>query len=130
MWDKTTSYRFVEGRLVARTAEEHTELQRRRALTAVPPRMPKSTERFVKITLRQLDKLYELKSQACTFIFMIMLYEDFRCRGGPFILPTARLAANGGYNPRTQRRATRQLQACGLIAVERRSRKPPQITVL
>ena len=38
MWNKMTSYRFAGGSLVARTAEEHAELQRRKA-GAVAPRI-------------------------------------------------------------------------------------------
>jgi len=128
MWDRTTSYKFAGGRLVARTAEEHTDLQRRKAGAAPPRRMLKPTDRFVQVTLPQLDKLWALKSLACTFIFMIMLYENFRHRGKSFILPAHELAAQ--FNHRAQRRAVRQLEACGLISVKRRSKKPPQIAVL
>ena len=63
-------------------------------------------------------------------IFMVMLHENFRHRGKPFILPADKLAAHGGFNPRTQRRALLQLEACGLISVRRKNRKSPEIAVL
>jgi hypothetical protein len=36
--DRTTSYKFVGGKLVARTVEEQAELQRRKAEAASPSR--------------------------------------------------------------------------------------------
>jgi len=125
-----TSYRFAGGRLVARTAEEHAELQRRKGEAVAPLIRAKSTERFVLIKLQQLDTLFGLKSRACTLLFMVMLYENFRHRGKPFILSADKIAANGGFSRRTQRRAVLRLEACGLISVKRRNRTPPEIAVL
>ena len=92
--------------------------------------MSKSTEPFVKLTVSQLNKLFGLRSPASVFIFLVMLHENFRHRGKPFILPADKLAARGGFNPRTQRRALLQLEACGLISVRRGNRKSPEIAVL
>src|SRR5260221_14441607 len=125
-----TSYKSVGGKLVARTAEEHAELQRQKAEAALPLRMPRSKESFVKLTISQLNKLFDLRSPASVFIFMVMLHENFRHRGKPFILPADKLAAHGGFKPRTQRRVLLQLEACGLISVRRRNRKSPEIAVL
>ena len=58
MLDKTKSYKFRGGKLVERTAEEQAELQRRKAEAASPPRMPRSKEPFVKLTIPQLNKLF------------------------------------------------------------------------
>ena len=52
MWDKMTSYRFAGGSLVARTAKEHAELQRRKGEAVAPLIRPKSTERFVMLKFR------------------------------------------------------------------------------
>ena len=128
--DKTKSYKFRGGKLVERTAEEQAELQRRKAEAASPSRMPKSKEPFVKLTISQLNKLFGVRSPAGVLIFMVMLHENFRHRGKPFILPANKLAAHGGFNPRTQRRALLQLEACGLISVRRGNRKSPEIAVL
>ena len=128
--DKTKSYKFRGGKLVERTAEEQAELQRRKAEAASPSRMPKSKEPFVKLTIPQLNKLFGVRSPAGVLIFMVMLHENFRHRGKPFILPANKLAAHGGFNPRTQRRALLQLEACGVISVRRENRKSPEITVL
>ena len=112
--DKTKSYKIRDGKLVERTAEEKAELQRRKAEAVSPPRVPKSKEPFVKLTITQLSKLFGV-TLAGVLIFMVMLHENFRHRGKPFILPANKLAAHGGFNPLTQRRALRQLEACGLI---------------
>jgi hypothetical protein len=128
--DKTKSYKIRGGKLVERTAEEQAELQRRKAEAASPPRMPKSKEPFVKLTIPQLNKLFGLRSPASVFIFMVMLHENFRHRGKPFILPADKLAAHGGFSHRTQRRALLQLEACGLVSVRRGNRKSPEIAVL
>jgi hypothetical protein len=130
VWDKTTSYKFVGGKLVQRTTEEQAELQRRKAEATSPPKMPKSKELFVKLTIPQLNKLVGLRSPSGVSIFMLMLHENFRHRGKPFILPADKLAAHGGFNPRTQRRALLELEARGLISVRRRNRKSPEIAVL
>jgi hypothetical protein len=128
--DKTTSYKFVGGKLVARTTEEHAELRRRKAEAASPLRMPRSKEPFIKLTVLQLNKLFGVRSPAGVLIFMVMLHENFRHRGKPFILPADKLAVHGGFKPRTQRRALLQLEACGLISVRRRNRNSPEIAVL
>ena len=118
------------GKLVERTAEEQAELQRRKAEAASPPRMPRSKEPFVKLTMAQLEKLFGLGSRACLLLFMVMLHENFRHRGKTFIMPTDKLAAQGGLSRRTQHWALLQLEACGLILVRRTPPKPPEITVL
>jgi hypothetical protein len=128
--DKTKSYKIRGGKLVERTAEEQIELRRRKAEAASPTRIPKSNELFVKLTIPQLNKLFSLRSRASVFIFIVMLHENFRHRGKPFILPSNKLAAHGGFTHRTQRRALLQLGNCDLISVRRMPRKPPEITVL
>ena len=99
MLDKTKSYKFTGGKLVERTAEEQAELQRRKAEAAPPPRMPKSKEPFVKLTIPQLKSCLASGRERGVLIFMVMLHENFRHRGKPFILPADKLAAHGGFKP-------------------------------
>ena len=105
MRDKTKSYKFTGGRFVERTAEEATRLEQLWAKqmhkTKSAGRVLRSEERFVKLTLLQLAKLFGLRSQACTLLFLAMLYEHFRHRGATFILPTDRIAAQAGFSRRT-----------------------------
>ena len=136
MCNRDKSYKIRGGKLVERTTEERADLERRKAkyygnasVATSPPRIPRSKELFVKLKIPQLEQLFHLRSAASVCIFMVMLHEDFRHRGKPFILPAEKLAAHGGFNARTQRRALIQLEACGLISVKRRNRELPVITL-
>jgi hypothetical protein len=131
------SYKIRGGKLVDRTPEERADLDRQKAkfygnpreTTLPPPRIPRSNEPFVKLTTSQLEQLFRLKSPSSVCIFMVILHENFRHRGKPFIFPAGKLAAQGGFSPRTQRRALLQLEACGLILIRRKNRELPVITI-
>jgi hypothetical protein len=73
MRDKTNSYKFTGGKFVERTAEEVATLEQLWAKqahkTKSAGRILRSEERFVKLTLLQLEKLFGLSSQACTLLF-------------------------------------------------------------
>jgi hypothetical protein len=129
--DKTTSYKFVGGKLVARTAEELTRLKQLKAEQAkcAKGRMPRSTERFAIVTLSQAEKLIMLE-HVCWPLFTILLFENFRQRGQPFILPTRQLNTVQGLRPTNLRQALIQLETCGLISITRNPPKPPLIAVL
>ena len=94
-----------------------------------PKRMPRSTEPFVKTTLSQAERLFQLKP-VCWPLFTFLLFESFRCRGRPFTLPINELDTLKGLRQTNTRAALRQLEACGLISVLRQPPKPPEITVL
>ena len=66
----------------------------------------------------------------CWPLFTILLFENFRQRGQPFILPTRQLNTVKGLSPTNLRRALIQLETCGLISVTRNPPKPPLIAVL
>ena len=132
------SYKIQNGKLVRRTAAEQADLDRRKAAyyaeeAAAAPnsRVPKSKEKFVIVTLSQLDRLLVgAPTVSQMVIFMILLFENFRHRGRPFIMPSEAFAKLGGYNLRTQQRALFRLEKCGLISVRRVHRGSPEITVL
>ena len=94
-----------------------------------PKRMPRSTEPFVKITLSQAERLFQLKP-VCWPLFTFLLFESFRCRGRPFTLPIDKLDSLRGLRQTNTRAALRQLAACHLISVRRRPPKPLELTVL
>lgn len=124
--ETTTSYKFVGGKLVARTAEEHAKLLGLRK-TASPNKVGKGTrskEPFIMISLAQQQKLGALVSP-CMRLFLALMWERFRHWGQAFPLPTGKVLA-----PQAQRRALMRLEAIGLISVQRRPPKPPLITVL
>jgi hypothetical protein len=121
------SYKIRGGKLVDRTPEERADLDRQKAKFYGNPR--ETNEPFVKLTTSQLEQLFRLKSPSSVCIFMVILHENFRHRGKPFIFPAGKLAAQGGFSPRTQRRALLQLEACGLILIRRKNRELPVITI-
>ena len=125
--DKTTSYKFVGGKLVARTAEEHAKLLelRKAASPNKPGRAARSKGSFIMISQAQQERLDALGLSPCKHLFMALLWEDFRHRGRAFPLLTGKV-----LEPQAQRRALSRLEAGGLISVQRRPPKPPLITVL
>ena len=135
--DKTKSYKFVGGKFVERTAEELARLERLKAEQAKRepakktawPRMPRAKERFVMLTVSQAEKLLQLE-HVCWPLFTILLFENFRQRGQPFILPTRQLNTVKGLRPTNLRQALMQLETCGLISITRNPPKPPLIAVL
>jgi hypothetical protein len=127
VWDKTTSYKFVGGKLVARTAEEHARLveMRKPASPIKPNRAARSKDSFIMISQAQQERLNTLGLSPCMRLFMALLWEDFRHRGRAFPLPAGKV-----LDPQAQRRALSRLEAGGLISVQRRPPKPPLITIL
>jgi hypothetical protein len=125
--DETTSYKFVGGKLVARTAEEHAKLLelRKAASPNKPGRAARSKGSFIMISQAQQERLDALGLSPCMRLFMALLWEDFRHRGRAFPLLTGKV-----LDPQAQRRALSRLEAGGLISVQRRPPKPPLITVL
>jgi hypothetical protein len=124
---KTTSYKFVGGKLVAHTAEEHAKLVelRNAASHNKPGKAARSKESFIMITQAQQERLDALGLSPCMRLFMALLWEHFRHRGRAFPLLTGKV-----LEPQAQRRALSRLEAGGLISVQRRPPKPPRITVL
>ena len=125
--DKTTSYKFVGGKLVARTAEEHAKLLelRNAEFHNSTGKAAGSKEPFIMITQAQQERLDALGLSPCMRLFMALLWEDFRHRGRAFPLLTGKV-----LDPQAQRRALSRLEAGGLISVQRRPPKAPLITVL
>jgi hypothetical protein len=119
--------------VVERTAEELARLEQLRAkhVEREPTKwsMPRSKERFVKVTLSQAEKLLQL-DPVCWPLFIILSFENFRQRGQPFILPTRQLNTVKSLRPTNLRQALMQLETCGLISITRNRPKPPLIAVL
>ena len=100
--DKTTSYKFVGGKLVARTAEEHAKLVELRNAGShnKPGKAARSKESFIMISQAQQERLDALGLSPCMRLFMALLWEDFRHRGRAFPLLTGKV-----LDPQAQRRA-------------------------
>jgi hypothetical protein len=126
--------KFKNGKFVERTPEEEKRLAEYFAAADKPAsksNTPKLTEPFIRLSMRQLDRLIpHLSKSPVVTIFLILCHESFRHRGATFIFPSDKLAEFGGFSPWTQRRAITFLEEMGLIAVQRVCRKPPLIRVL
>lgn len=133
MLDKTKCHKFVDGKLVERTAEELARLERLKSEQAkrepAKRRVPRSREPFVMMTVSQAERLLPLK-HVCWPLFTLLLFENFRHRGQPFILPTRQLNTVKGLRPTNLRQALIQLKRCGLISIIRNRPKPPLIALL
>ena len=128
------TYKFKNGKFVPRTVEEerrYTEYFTPTAGDPEPRKMPKTTEPFIKVTMKQLDRLIPLLSKSPEVsIFFVLCHESFRHRGAAFVWPADKLAKIGGFKPRTQRRVIAYLERAGLIAVRRVHRRPPIVQLL
>lgn len=126
-----TGFKFKDGKFVERTAEEARRLEAYFAKVAKPKRVAKSGERFIRVTMWQLDKLIpKLSKSPEVSVFFVLCYEDFRHRGAAFVWPSEQLQRIAGISPRAQRRVIVELEKAGLISVERRHQKPPTVQVL
>jgi hypothetical protein len=83
--------------------------------------------RFVKVPLLWMERLAHAR-QARTFkVALQLLYRHWKAGGGkPVVLPNAGLI---GVRRGTKWRGLVELEKLGLIAIQRRSRKSPLITV-
>jgi hypothetical protein len=128
------TYKFKGGKFVPRTAEEerrYTEYFTTATDYPKPRKIPKKTEPFIQITMKQLDRLIPLLSKSPEVsIFFVLCHESFRHRGAAFVWPTDKLAKIGGFKPRTQRRVILYLEKVGLITVRRVHKKPPIVQIL
>jgi hypothetical protein len=92
-------------------------------------RRPRQKRGFVMMTLAWKNQLYKAH-YACTFRVGIELhYLNYKSFYKPFVLTNV-AAARIGIDRQAKHRALLELEALGLIAIERRSRKSPLITVL
>ena len=94
MLDKTKSYKFVGGKFVERTAEEQANSSGEKPTAATPSRQDAEIEGAVRQAHHAAAR-EAVRAQVARvrLLFMILLYENFRHRGKPFILPTDKLAA-------------------------------------
>jgi hypothetical protein len=131
----------VNGKLVPRTAAERAaaakmwdEFDKDEAARKTKARIPRSTERFIKVTVSQIIRLADMGFDPTTFIYFVVKLEATRHWGKPFIFPVEQLRLHGETNGRgislsTQYRALARLEKIGLISVQRHPPNPPVITV-
>jgi hypothetical protein len=95
----------------------------------VPRKIKQRREHFIQVPGIWKERLTKVKYISTYRVALHILMRDFETRGKPFTLSNGALALENV--PRWEKaRALSELEAAGLIMIERRNRKSPQITVL
>lgn len=124
-------FKLKNGKFVPRTEEEVRRIEAYFAAAEKPKQVEKLNEPFIRITMKQLDKLIPcLRRSPEVSVFFVLCHLNFKHRGAAFVWPSEQLQRIAGLSPRAQRRAINILDERGLISVERRHRKPPTVQVL
>jgi hypothetical protein len=116
--------------------ELYAELKRHRLtpemmakLAVVPGKLRKRRELFVKVPWTWIEQLAKARYLATYRVALHVLYRHWKSGGVPFTLSNGMVAMEG-VGRRAKWRALVELERFGLIAVERRKRRSPRITVL
>ena len=96
--------------------------------TITPQKVLKRREHFIRVPFAWLEHLDGASGKYYS-LALHLLYLHWRNKGRPFKLANGMLR-NDGISRATKWRGLPELEARGLIAVERRPRKSPVITVL
>ena len=104
-------------------------IQRRKELEAVAPRKRKKVDAFVKVPLWWIAAAAKYARSPATVVLVELLYASWKARNSTFSLSNVRLAKLG-VSREIKRRVLRDLEAGGLITVERRPSKSPIITLV
>jgi hypothetical protein len=89
----------------------------------------KKTEPFVKVPLWWIAEAMRLTRTPAALVCIHLLYASWKARSLTFPFPNGRLK-KVGVSREIKRRVLHDLEAGGLIKVERRSRKTPIVTLV
>ncbi len=107
-----------------------TDWKRRLAeLQAAAPVKRKKVEPFVKVPLWWAAEAAKATRSPTTTVLVELLYRSWKAKSLTFPLPNGRLNKNG-VSRKVKCRVLRDLEAAGLIKVERRSGKTPPVTLM
>jgi hypothetical protein len=95
----------------------------------VPRKIQRRRHHFIRFPWTWADKLTKARHISTYRVALHLLYQHWKTGGGPIQLANGSLATEG-VERRQKWRALRELEQLGLIAVKRRPRKSPQITVI
>jgi hypothetical protein len=98
-------------------------------LAVVPREIRKRREHFAKVPGIWIEQLAKARYLATYRLALHILYRHWKGGGKPFMLSNG-MAAMEGVSRWAKWRALAELERLGLIAVERRKRKSPRITVI
>jgi DNA-binding HxlR family transcriptional regulator len=102
--------------------------QRLAELHAAAPVKPKKPEPFVKVPLRWAEAAAKATRTPGMLVLIELLQRSWKARSLTFTLPNRNLTKHG-VNRKTKRQKLRDLEAAGLITVERRHGKTPVVTL-
>jgi hypothetical protein len=95
----------------------------------VPFKVRRRRQHFVKVPWTWVERLKEARHIVTYRVALLILYQHWENGGKPFTLSNS-AAALVGAGRSTKWRALRELEHLGLIAIGRRKRKSPLITVI
>ena len=98
-------------------------------LVVVPRKVQKRREHFVKVPRTWVERLATARYTATYRVALHILYRHWKDGGKPFALPNGMMSREG-VERRAKWRGLMELERLGLVAIERRQRKSPLITVL
>jgi hypothetical protein len=91
------------------------------------PRPPKQQQHFVRVPIVWVDRLERTRVAASYRVALHLLYRSWKMGSRCIDLPNGRLT---GVSRWQKWRALSELEQLGLIAIKRRKRKAPLVTVL
>lgn len=91
--------------------------------------MAKQKDLFVKVPLWWAEEATKATKTPAALVLVYLLRSSWKARSTTFPLPNVYLKKNG-VSPKVKRRVLRELEAAGLITVERPSRKTPIVTLV
>jgi hypothetical protein len=97
-------------------------------LAFVPRKIQKQRQHFVKVPWTWIERLAGARYTATYRVALHILYRHWKT-GQPFVLSNGMLSMEG-VERRAKWRGLQELEQLGLVAIERRQRKSPLITVL
>jgi len=89
----------------------------------------RQTKAFAMMPLTEAASMFEAMNQPKAMVATVLCYQAWRTRGKPFALSNA-LLARYGVHRNTKYRALTELEAAGLIRLERRGKQALRITLL
>ena len=107
----------------------HWAKKRMAELVAAAPVRRKKTEPFVMVSLTLAGRAAVATDSQKVMVWLWLTYRAWKTRSNKIAVPNGALA-EFGVSREIKRRALLQLEAAGLIAVDRKSRKTPEVTLL
>ena len=94
----------------------------------VPKKIAKRREHFIRVPFSWYERLAGANAQSYR-VALYLLYAHWKAHGGSIKLTNGMLRIDG-VPPTTKRRALRDLESRGLIAVERARHRSPSVTLI